>query len=121
MISGMDTSSQKTKKHIWTAQEDQKLVECLLELASTGNWRGDNGTFKSGYGKQVEKWMHEKLPGTDIKAIPHIESRVKLWKKQYNAIAEMLGPTASGFGWNDTDKCIICEKSVFDEWVKVKL
>ncbi|KAJ6838323.1 uncharacterized protein M6B38_321230 [Iris pallida] len=39
-------------------------------------------------------------------------------KKQYCAIAEMLGPNASGFGWNDELKCVMCDKNVFQDWVK---
>ena len=69
---------------------------------------------------QLEKWMEEKLPGCGLKSSPHIESRVKHLKRQYNAIQEMLGPQASGFGWNDKDKCIICEESVFNDWIKVR-
>lgn len=40
-------------------------------------------------------------------------------KKQYCAIAEMLGPNASGFGWNDELKCVMCDKDIFQDWVKV--
>ncbi|XP_062103796.1 uncharacterized protein LOC133814909 [Humulus lupulus] len=30
----------------------------------------------------------------------------------------MLGPSTSGFGWNGELKCVVVEKSVFDEWIK---
>ncbi|GMN59437.1 hypothetical protein TIFTF001_028530 [Ficus carica] len=33
----------------------------------------------------------------------------------------MLGPNASGFSWNDVDKCITAEKDDFNEWVKLSI
>ncbi|KAK2654659.1 hypothetical protein Ddye_014515 [Dipteronia dyeriana] len=65
----------------------------------------------------AKKMMSDK-PGCGLRAQPHIDSRIKLLKKQYHAISEMLGPSASGFGWNDDLKCVVVEKNVFDEWVK---
>ena len=44
--------------------------------------------------------MKEKIPGNNIKVTPNLELRVKILKKQYTAIVEMMGPTYSGFGWN---------------------
>ncbi|KAJ6823880.1 uncharacterized protein M6B38_127975 [Iris pallida] len=107
-----------SSKHHWTTIEDAKLVECLIDLASDGKWKADNGTFRTGYAKQLQVWLHEKLPGCSLQASPHIESRVKHMKKQYCAIAEMLGPNASGFVWNDELKCVVCDKDVFQDWVK---
>ncbi|XLU75151.1 hypothetical protein S245_034204, partial [Arachis hypogaea] len=49
-------------------------------------------------------------------ANPHIESRVKLLKRQYFAIVEMMGTAGSGFGWNDKDKMIVVERQIFNEW-----
>ncbi|KAJ0979217.1 hypothetical protein J5N97_014691 [Dioscorea zingiberensis] len=105
-------------RHVWNSEQDALLVECLTRLAQSGKWKADNGQFRSGYVLQLEKWMHEKIPGCSIKGSPHIESRVKLWKKQYHAIQEMLGPNGSGFGWNDAAKCITCDATVFNDWVK---
>ncbi|KAF7812456.1 protein ANTAGONIST OF LIKE HETEROCHROMATIN PROTEIN 1-like [Senna tora] len=51
------------------------------------------------------------------RAHPHIDGRLRLLKKQHGAIAEMLA--ASGFGWNDKDKCVVVDKDVFDDWTKV--
>lgn len=121
----MEVNSQTTsiigKKHQWTSVEDSKLVECLVDLTNCGKWKADNGTFKPGFLQQIQKMMSDKIPGCELRAQPHIDSRIKLLKKQYHAISEMLGPSASGFGWNDDIKCVVVEKIVFDEWVKVSI
>ncbi|KAM6601316.1 hypothetical protein CsatA_020925 [Cannabis sativa] len=107
------------KKHQWTAFEDSKLVECLLCLINNGNWKSNNGsTFKNGYLQQLEKLLHEKIPRCELKAHPHIDSRIKILKKQCHAISDMLGDSANRFEWNAEEKCIVSDKNVFDEWVK---
>ncbi|KGN61713.1 hypothetical protein Csa_006361 [Cucumis sativus] len=75
----MPWTNSKAIEHRWTTIEEEALVECLLQLVEEGGWRADNGTFKIGYLVQL---------------------RVKILKKQYTAIVEMMGPTYSGFGWN---------------------
>ena len=107
-------------KFQWTAKEDDKLVECLLELAGNVKWKADNG-FKPGFTTKLEELMEKKLSGCGIKASPHIESRYKTLRRQYWAIADMLGPNASGFGWNDNEKMVVVEKIFFEDWVKVIL
>ncbi|KAK9012051.1 hypothetical protein V6N11_040121 [Hibiscus sabdariffa] len=84
-------------KRMWTKQEDAALIECLHTLALDPHWKGDNGTFRSGYLSYIEKMLVTKLPTAQIRANPHIESRVKLLKRQYNALSEMLN-IGSGFG-----------------------
>ncbi|WOL08836.1 hypothetical protein Cni_G17589 [Canna indica] len=102
----------------WGYTEDQALISALNDLMDYGGWKADNGQFKSGAYAKLEMLMEQKLSGCGMKAKPHIESRVKLLRNQFNVIAEMLGPNASGFEWNDEDKFVTCPKEVWDEWVK---
>ena len=94
------------------------MVESLLELVHNGRWKADNSSFRPGYQQELKKKLEEKIPGRGLKT-KNIDSHFKLLKRKYNAICEMLGPNASGFGWNDEKKCIMGEAGVFEEWVKV--
>ena len=106
-------------KRVWTPSEDEKLVECLVELCVSGKVKCDNG-FKPGAFLQVEKMLEEKLPNSGLKASPHIESRVKTLKKQFNAIMDML-THGSGFSWDNEKKMVLCDQDVFEGWVKVNI
>ncbi|XP_038978687.1 uncharacterized protein LOC103695460 [Phoenix dactylifera] len=115
-----NTRADKTTslKRIWTKTEDAKLVECLIDVVNAGGWEGDNGTLRPEFHQHLERMMEKKLLGCGLRGNPYIENHVKLLKKQYNAIAEMLGPNCSRFGWNDREKCVVVDKDVYDLWVK---
>ncbi|KAK9668488.1 hypothetical protein RND81_13G064100 [Saponaria officinalis] len=102
----------------WSLTEDRALVSAMQDLLDLDGWKTDNGQFKNGAYAKFEALMEQKLPGCGKKAKPHIESRVKTLRIQYDAITEMLSPQASGFGWNDEEKHVTCERSVWDIWVK---
>ena len=74
--------------------------------------------FKPGAFVLVEKMLEEKLLISGLKASPHIESRVKTLKKQFNAIMDMLTHD-SGFSWDIEKKMVLCDQDVFEGWVKV--
>ena len=68
-----ETQHSKATKRQWTTGEDATLVECLLQLVENSHWKADAGSFRPGYAKQLEKYLHEKIPNCTLKASPHIE------------------------------------------------
>ncbi|KAF4358676.1 hypothetical protein F8388_005616 [Cannabis sativa] len=84
-------------------------------MSQNSTWRADSG-FKNGYLQQMEIMLEEKLPGSKLKASPHIESRIKNLKGKYSCLAELL--SLSGFSWDNEHSLLLCEKSAFDEYVK---
>ena len=109
--------------HVWTIEEDAKLVESIVELKRSKNWDGESGSgLRKGYQKELEKILQEKLPGNGLKEKPHIESRCKLLKKQYHAIYDVrANGELSGFGWDDERKCVTASADVWDDYLKVKI
>ncbi|KAH6786760.1 hypothetical protein C2S52_006312 [Perilla frutescens var. hirtella] len=110
----------KGANHVWTAEEDMKLVESMVELKKSGNWDGESGSgLKKGHKKELERILEEKLPGHGLREKPHIESRCKLLKKQYHAIYDVrTNGELSGFGWDDARKCLTASKDVWDDYLK---
>ena len=76
----------------------------ILELFVLRDYHCDNGNFKLGSYTLISKELQVNCPNSGLKATPHIESKMKIWKKQYGIVFNMLNK--SGFGWNDILKCI---------------
>ncbi|KAF4377150.1 hypothetical protein F8388_017554 [Cannabis sativa] len=77
--SNVDQRGRGKNKHYWTLEQDNALIDCLLELSQNPTWRADCG-FKNGYLQQIESMLEAKLPGSNLKASPHIESPIKTLK-----------------------------------------
>ncbi|OWM72011.1 hypothetical protein CDL15_Pgr017894 [Punica granatum] len=86
----------KSGKRKWTLAEDAVLISCMIDLRNMGTHNTNTG-FKSGYLLELEKMLLEKLPNCDIKARPHIESRLKTLKREWANMHDMMLNT-SGFG-----------------------
>ncbi|KAK6128128.1 hypothetical protein DH2020_038131 [Rehmannia glutinosa] len=78
--------------------------------------KSENG-FKFGYLQALEQEMVKVLPGTDLKGIPHINSKIHVWKKDYGSLVSML--SRSGIGWNDSTCMIECTDEAWAEYMKV--
>lgn len=70
-------------KRYWTYEEDTVLIKYLHdhELAWDPKWKSESG-FKNGYMNKLEEVINGALPNCDLKAVPHIESRIKHWLKK---------------------------------------
>ncbi|XP_058202615.1 uncharacterized protein LOC131317052 [Rhododendron vialii] len=75
-------------------------------------WKLDCGQFKAGFYGECEKRIIRAFPGTNLRAHPHIDSKIKAWRKQYHLLQDML--KLSGFGWDDTEKMILVDSD--DVW-----
>ncbi|KAH6787392.1 hypothetical protein C2S52_006944 [Perilla frutescens var. hirtella] len=80
-------------------------------------WKCENG-FRTGYLICLEKEFLKAFPSSDLRAEPHVNSKMHVWKKCYSSLSFMLG--RRGFGWNDETKMFTVEnESIWKEHVKI--
>ena len=116
---GMADRSHNRNYRNWTTDEDAKLVEALVNMVNTGGFKADNG-FKSGYLQYLEQVMKESVPDSGILGKPHIESRIKTMKKDWQVVHDMVnGTNTSGFGYDSLKQCVIAEAPVWESYLKV--
>ncbi|XP_012832657.1 PREDICTED: uncharacterized protein At2g29880-like [Erythranthe guttata] len=105
-------------RRTWTMQEEQSLIMALKDIVHRG-WKCENG-FKTVYLATLENSMAQSFPGTDLKADPHINSKIHVWKKQYRSLSTMM--SRSGFGWNDSSNTIdVFDDQVWQEYIKTNM
>ncbi|KAI8572453.1 hypothetical protein RHMOL_Rhmol01G0200000 [Rhododendron molle] len=63
----------------------------------------ENG-FKPDFFTLLEKEMAKIMPESNIKASPHMNSKVKYWRQTYAKICDIVG--LSRFGWDHVNKKI---------------
>ncbi|CAN1175219.1 hypothetical protein LINPERPRIM_LOCUS30711 [Linum perenne] len=68
----------------WTAQLDAALIKGMKEVMDNGLI--ENGKFKPGAYKALEKKLFARFPEVDMKANPNIKSRVKTLKIKFVAV-----------------------------------
>ena len=117
---GMDgtttTSSPKKRKprRFWNHREEVFLITSMKDvIASNPRWKLDNNQFRAGFYNECEKKILSAFPRTDLRATPHIDSKIKLWRKQYNTLQDML--KISDFGWDDEQKMVLVDSD--DVWL----
>ncbi|KAH0663782.1 hypothetical protein KY284_028713 [Solanum tuberosum] len=67
----------------------------------------DNGTFRPGYLMELEHYLRERHPDNGLKGEPHVNSKLKAWKRSYASLSLLKG--RSGLGFQYTDGTIIID------------
>ncbi|KQK14920.1 uncharacterized protein LOC100836505 isoform X1 [Brachypodium distachyon] len=122
-MTGMDQSESSKivrgrgrNKRKWTGDEDEELVKALCEVSLDPRFKVEGGGFKNCYSQGIESLLAQRLPGRGIKASPHVDSRLKVLKRKFYSIKDMLA--SPGFSWDGTRNMIQCEKERYDEYCK---
>ncbi|KAL8533447.1 hypothetical protein ACS0TY_009727 [Phlomoides rotata] len=112
-VGGADGEKGKATRgrRTWSKMEEDYLIQCLNEIVNDG-WKADNG-FKAGFQRELEKGLRKLMPGTDILANPHINSKIHVWKKEYGMLSDLL--SKSGIGWDSSTNTIdVVDEAVWD-------
>ncbi|KAM1056624.1 hypothetical protein ACFX2J_029803 [Malus domestica] len=105
------TQEPKGRRRKWEAFEEEVLLGVLEDFVARKQ-RCDTGAFKQGTLVEIAKAVNVLCPHSNIKANPHIESKLKKWKKTYSMVVDMIN--TSGFAWNDVKKCVEVDSD--DAW-----
>ncbi len=82
----------------------------------------DNMRFKADYLNELEKMLEKALPNAMLKAKPNIESRIRLLKREWSIVYDMLnGQNNSGFGWDEHRQLVVAEDAVWDSYLNVRI
>ncbi|CAN0860150.1 hypothetical protein LINGRAHAP2_LOCUS7862 [Linum grandiflorum] len=87
----------------------------MLEMVKNNQYQ--NGTFRPGTYKEMERQLNLLEPECGVRVDPHIQSRLKTLKKKYNGVKELR--SLSGAGWNDALKQVEIDPIVYKEYVQV--
>ncbi|XP_057811839.1 uncharacterized protein LOC131026082 [Salvia miltiorrhiza] len=111
---GRVNKTDKTRRS-WSVQEEVVLLAALKELVAQG-WKSDNG-FHAGYLNKLEDAIKKEYPNSDLKGMPHINSKVTTWKKTYNSLTHIL--KFSGVGFNAKGTFMIdCDNEQWENIVR---
>ncbi|PPD99956.1 hypothetical protein GOBAR_DD03004 [Gossypium barbadense] len=116
-VSESNVSSQASRgtKRKWVPEEDAALVSCMVDLHNVGTFNADTG-FKAGYLNELEKMLKKALPNAMLKARPNIESRIRLLKRDWSIVYDMLnGQNNSSFGWDEHRQLVVAEDTSHKE------
>ncbi|PPE02884.1 hypothetical protein GOBAR_DD00091 [Gossypium barbadense] len=109
-------TSRGTKKK-WVPEEDAMLVSCMGDLHNVETFNADTG-FKAGYLNELEKMLEKALPNAMLKASPNMESRIRVLKRDWSIVYDMLnGQNNSGFGWDEHSQLVVAEDAAWNSYL----
>ncbi|PPD96203.1 hypothetical protein GOBAR_DD06772 [Gossypium barbadense] len=121
IMSGVPESNAQASrgsKRKWVPEEDAALVSSMVDLHNVGTFNADTG-FKAGYLNELERMLQTVLPNAMLKAKPNIESRIRLLKREWSIVYDMLnGQNNSGFGWDEHRQLVVAEDAVWESYLK---
>ncbi|PPR97627.1 hypothetical protein GOBAR_AA23040 [Gossypium barbadense] len=116
--SNASSQASRAGKRKWVPEEDAALVSCMVDLHNVGTFNADTG-FKAGYLNELERMLQTVLPNAMLKAKPNIESRIRLLKREWSIVYDMLnGQNNSGFGWDEHRQLVVAEDAVWESYLK---
>ncbi|GER57809.1 retrotransposon protein [Striga asiatica] len=74
--------------------------------------------FDDGYTGKLKQHICQVVPGSNIKAEPHISSKITVWKKTYGELSACLA-SMSGIGWSGQSLSV--KDDVWEAYVKVEI
>ncbi|XP_049343051.1 uncharacterized protein LOC125831096 [Solanum verrucosum] len=102
-------------------QDNIDVVESSQEWTT---WRdelaqsiADNGTFRPGYLMELEHYLREHHPESGLKGEPHVNSKLKFWKRSYASLSLLKGRSGLGFQYSD-GTIIIDDPKEWDKFLK---
>ncbi|CAN0825138.1 hypothetical protein LINGRAHAP2_LOCUS317 [Linum grandiflorum] len=98
----------------WTPAMDDCLIDIMLEMVKNNQYQ--NGTFRPGTYKEMERQLNLLEPECGVRVDPNIQSRLKTLKKKFNGVKELR--SLSGAGWNDALKQVEIDPIIYNEYVK---
>ncbi|KAK4718596.1 hypothetical protein R3W88_016934 [Solanum pinnatisectum] len=108
--------STPSTQRMWTPTEESTLINGLKELCVNGR-RADNGTFRPGYLMELEHYLRERHPESGLKGEPHVNSKLKFWKRSYASLSLLKGRSGLGFQYSD-GTIIIDDPKEWDKFLK---
>lgn len=102
-------------RRCWSVKEEEVLISAVKDIIANG-WKSENG-FRTGYLTVLERVMVKAFPGTDLRAQPHINSKLHVWKKYHASLTCMLA--LRGFSWNAKEKMVKAQDDAWDLYLKV--